>query len=658
MDKKNLIPFLMLSALVLAAWYAATFFLAPKKAAEPAPQPIPGQAEQQGVQEGPALAHPAADQAPALPEGTAPASEVPLIRGIVLENDKIKTSWTNRGAALQYVQLKEFQAPYFEKTDGKERPVLTLVRDFEEGRYSDAIEGVTFRSLEDAPEQWSHEEPTSDVRYRLIQASPERIVFEGILAGRLKVRKTVTIAQGAYNCDVTLEFSNLGREPLRFDYRLRGAMGIEQEDVRRPSMATAVAHRDGNGFGLQTVRAATVAKKGTVQNEGAHMVWAAAVNQYFVAATRPVQGEWIRSVSSEVVTDTEMLHARGRWTPGTLPPNQEANRAQAARSKAAVIMQSTPATIPAGGSEKREYQFICAPKLDSILEQYGQGMPDAISLGWFRRIGLVMLAILRFFYRLIPNYGVAILLLTVVMRIALHPLTRKSQIGMRKMQLLQPKIAEMKRKYGDDRERFTREQMEIFRRYGVHPMGGCWPMMLQMPVFIALFGTLRSAIELRQAHFIPGWISDLSQPDAVVNLGFYIPMLNWNTINILPFLMVAASLLSQQMMPKPTDPQAQKQQKMMKYMPAAFALILYNFPSGLLLYWTTSTSIGILESWLIRRRMEGMELKPVDEQRKAAKGARPGTQPAKRGLLDKLMGAMEQHEKKSRLQAAKKKREQ
>ncbi|MDP6439126.1 MAG: membrane protein insertase YidC, partial [Candidatus Brocadiia bacterium] len=581
MDRKNFIQFLVISAVILAAWYGAMMIFGLGK---PPQRPVPRQGQEPVPAQG-------QDETPVAPSdgtiGPAPAQapQVPLKTGIVRENGTLRVSFTNLGAALERVQLLNYRAPYFEEVEGeKARPVLTLVRDFQTGRLSDVVETVVFRR---GGGEFSEEVPTDDIVYEIKDTLSNPLVFEGIVRDRrtgeprLKIRKTVTLPPEGYHFDVKLEFINPTDEPLKFDFALRGAAGIEQEMPRRPGVGTVVGYRDGNGYDVDHVPAITVGKKGDKENENPQIAWAGAANQYFVAMTSPPEhADWLKSVVSRIVTDSDMLKRRGRWGEGTLAPKQERSRASLARNKATVVLRSVTRELGPGAQLTHEYQFICAPKMASVLDPYGRGVQQVVKYGWPPSVGAVLLAILRFFYGFTRNYGVAILLMTVVVRLVLHPLTRKSQVGMRRMQLLQPKIAELKRKYGDDRERFTREQMALFKKYGAHPLGGCWPMLLQFPVLIALFSTLRSAFELRQAGFIPGWIEDLSQADTIFRLPFYVPLISTNAVNVLPFLFVTASFVSQHMMPKPTDPQAQQQQKIMRWMPLFFAFILYNYASG------------------------------------------------------------------------------
>ena len=387
-------------------------------------------------------------------------------------------------------------------------------------------------------------------------------------------------------------------------------------------------------------------------NDSTNIAWAAVASRYFVAVTRPTNESWIKSVESKHVAETDMLERTGRWGEGSIPTKQERNREQLARGHATVVIQSTPLALGSSEAATHGYQFICAPKKDTVLQPYEAGLTGLIDFGMFPRLGRLILSVLKFFHRMAPNYGVAILLLTVTVRVVLHPLTRKSQVSMKKMQLLQPKIAELKDRFPDDKQKMSQEQMALFRKYGVSPMSGCWPMFLQMPVFIALFGALRAAIELRQAGFL--WVGDLSLPDTLFRFPFHVPLLG-NDFNLLPILMAATMILSQRQMPQSADPQAQAQQKMFKWMPLIFVLFLYNMPSGLTLYWTDSTTLGILEQWLTRRSLAGMELRLVGEQKRISKRGTDVAQKQKPGLLERLQG-MAQQEKKTGQQLRKKKK--
>ena len=686
MDRKTFIQFLLISMVIMTVWYLVMGQRLPSRQVEPdgqpraAPQePAPPAATDQ-VEPSEPPEEPTVEQPPP------PEKAVEVVPRIILSNELISTSWTNVGAGLEWVQLLQYRAPYFEERDGqKTRPVLTLVKEFQEGYRSDVIERITFRrgpGHQEEKEDWGLDVSTAGVVYEVVESSDSRIVFEGILHRWLKVRKTVSIEPGTYNFDVKLEFENRTDSDLAFSYRLRGAAGIERETLESRSIASAVGWSKGaNGYSVAQLGAYSIVRtekkakeaerKGelarseelldSLLNKSSGVAWAGTFGQYFAALAQPTEPGQIAGVESRSVTDADILEGLGRWKPGTMSPKQERTRADLARSNACAIIHFKALKVAAGNGETaaRAYRFITAPKLPEALEPYGRGITKAVrsasvpgfsrvlSLGTISWVSPVMLGILKFFHWIIPNYGIAILLLTAVVKVGLHPLTRKGQVGMHKMQQLQPKIAELRKKFGDDKQKMAQEQMALFKKYGVHPMSGCLPMMLQMPVFIALFVTLGSMVELRQATFIPGWITDLSRPDTIFHLPFYLPVLG-NEVNVLPFLMLAAWLLNQKFTPKPADAQAQQQQKMMKFMPFVFSIMLYHLASGLLLYWTASSAFGILEQWLIRRSLAGIKLKPVaEEEAKARRGDRARPAPEKPGFFGRLTQSLEEQSKKS-----------
>ena len=211
-------------------------------------------------------------------------------------------------------------------------------------------------------------------------------------------------------------------------------------------------------------------------------------------------------------------------------------------------------------------------------------------------------------YNAIPgiNMGVAILMLTITVKCCLFPLNLKAQSSMFMMSKIGPEIKAMQEKFKNDRQQQGLEQMKLFKKHGVNPMAGCLPMLLQMPVMISLFSTVGEGFSLRHAPFV-GWIKDLSAPDACFSIPYEIPYLGAGDgttyINLLVIFYVVTMLLQQSMMPKSTDPQQMQMQKMMKFMMIGFAFLLYNYSSGLMLYFVASNLLGMLESWYIRNRV-------------------------------------------------------
>ncbi|MHC4147959.1 MAG: membrane protein insertase YidC, partial [Planctomycetota bacterium] len=224
-----------------------------------------------------------------------------------------------------------------------------------------------------------------------------------------------------------------------------------------------------------------------------------------------------------------------------------------------------------------------------------------------------IVALMKWMYGFIHNYGVVIIILVFIIRILIHPLTKKSQVSMSKMTKLAPKAEEIKKKYANNKTEMNKHLMALYKEQGASPVMGMLPMMVQMPIWIALYSAIYASIELRGAPFLPFWITDLSVPDAAVRFStITIPLLGWKieSLNLLPILMGAAFYLQQKLMPKTAaaSPQAAQQQKMMMIMmPLFLPLVLYKAPSGLNLYIMASTFAGVIEQYIIRKHIRQKE---------------------------------------------------
>ena len=217
-------------------------------------------------------------------------------------------------------------------------------------------------------------------------------------------------------------------------------------------------------------------------------------------------------------------------------------------------------------------------------------------LGWLESI---LKFFLDLFYRLVPNYGAAIILLTLFVKILYYPLTKKSYASTSKMQELSPKIAEIKERFKDNSAKMNQEMAALYKREKVNPLGGCLPLLLQMPIFIAMYGVMSKHFALRGAPFML-WIRDLSEPDSILNFGsFTLPLLNWNDLRILPILFVVTQLLSSKLMQTPNTSSSKNMMLMQYLMPVFFFFILYNAPAGLLLYWTMTNVITAAQQKII-----------------------------------------------------------
>jgi YidC/Oxa1 family membrane protein insertase len=630
MDRKTLTQFLVISFLILAVWAGAARLLYTPQAPPPVPQGAPAQQAQPAPQQldaqqppvqAPAAAEPPPQQPPAAQPAApeAPAAEVKSLR---LENKHLQMEWTNLGAALHTLVLLDnrYRAPYYEDD---ERPPLTLLSEFQQGMLSDTIETVTFITHPTAQGPATRTDvPTADLVYRIAEQGPDRVVFEATVrddrGDALLIRKTVSVPPDSYDYNVSLDFQNVSGTAYDVAFALRGAAGIERESLSSPYMGTRVGlERGPNDYKVVSRPAAKLMPQDPSPNQAARIAWAAVVNHYFIALLRPKDIEWVDSVASDLIVEQDLVQATGRWhTPYLLRMNDRSALAK----DATVVINTVPLPMQPGARAQQQYEFITAPKDRDLLAAYDTGFEGLIEFGWFGAISRVAIAILNAIHAVLPNYGVAILILTVLVRLVLHPLTRKQQVGMIKMQKLQPQIAELQRKYADDKQAQTREQMALFQKYGVHPLSGCGPMLLQFPVLVALYRALGAAIELRHAPFL--WINDLSVPDTIYHFPFNLPFLQ-DQLNILPIVMAAVMFWQQQGMPSPTSEQAQQQQKMMKWMPVIFVFFFYHMSSGLVLYWTASSAIGIFERWLINRQAASIELKPVGERKRRPGGVAP-----------------------------------
>ncbi len=241
------------------------------------------------------------------------------------------------------------------------------------------------------------------------------------------------------------------------------------------------------------------------------------------------------------------------------------------------------------------FGLYLGPKEITRLKALHHHLAEAVDFGWFNIIAKPLLYVLKFFNKFFHNYGISIIVLTIVIKILFWPLTHKGQKSMKTMQKLQPKLKKLKEKYGDDKERLNKELMQLYKTYKINPLGGCLPMVLQIPVFFALYKVLLQAIELRHAPFCL-WINDLSAPDRLMIPGVHIPFLGG--IPVLTLLMGVSMFIQQKMSPSSLDPM---QSKMMLFMPIIFTVMFINFPSGLVLYWLVNNILSIIQQYYINK---------------------------------------------------------
>lgn len=258
------------------------------------------------------------------------------------------------------------------------------------------------------------------------------------------------------------------------------------------------------------------------------------------------------------------------------------------------VLSGNVVLLPPQSHKSYSYTIYFGPKKLSTLSADGHNLEKIINFGWFDILAKPMLALLNFLYGYINNYGWAIILVTVIIKILFWPIAHKGMKSMKTMQKLQPKMAKLREKYADNKDRLNQEMIQLYKTYKVNPLGGCLPMVLQIPIFFALYKVLLQTIELRHAPFML-WITDLSAPDRLF-IGLDIPYLGG--IPVLTLLMGASMFLQQKMTPTAMDP---TQAKIMMFLPVVFTFMFLNFASGLVLYWFLNNLLSIGQQYAINK---------------------------------------------------------
>jgi YidC/Oxa1 family membrane protein insertase len=268
-------------------------------------------------------------------------------------------------------------------------------------------------------------------------------------------------------------------------------------------------------------------------------------------------------------------------------------------SRAAEQMHSelrfAPEEVPPGGSVTRKFLVYAGPSYYQDLKSLESGFERILSHGFFGTFKLWLLIALQWAHRATGNYGWAILLITLVIKLLFTPFTHMSFESMKKMQALQPKLKVIQEQYKNDQSKLSREMMDMYKRHKVNPMGGCLPMLLQIPVFIAFYQVLAQTAELQGEPFI-FWMKDLSAPDRAWVFPLALPFVG-DALNILPILMIGSMVWQQQLTPQTGTPE---QQKMMMFMPIVMGVLFYQLPSGLVLYWFVSNLLSIVHQLFVK----------------------------------------------------------
>jgi YidC/Oxa1 family membrane protein insertase len=578
MDKRTILAVVLSVVIITASFVIQSVFFptslpqpaaAPTAPAAPAPPaapaaPAPLPSAPQG---GPIAAPAAPDAQPAL----APVQEAP-VRSVALSTPVFDATFSTRGAVLTSLKLKAYK-----EADGS--PVEMVIGG-ESGVYP-------FRLYLD------RYDTGNDVFVQESSLQPDRVEFS-----------RPYVYRGSDGRDVTLNVKKSFRFN-RSDYMIEFRVSLETaERDRLPIEAYSFA------FGPQIgPHFAKLDERGEYRHliyyaDGKRKDFTGKVRQRQVpleerAGWAAIEGKYFIVTGISYVADLTAYQVGFDTTPLTGLPERKQHSLTYSRLVGRNI------ALDEG------YKFYIGPKKRDILQRYndreknewresGLKLEEAVASSFWGWLSDALKWMLEMFYRLIPNWGVAIILLTILTKILFWPLTQKSFESTSKMQALGPKLQELRAKYKDNPTKMNQETAALYKREGVNPLGGCLPLLLQMPIFFALYRLFNDYFELRGAAFIPGWIPDLSAPEQFLTLPFSIPFLG-DTLNLLPFLMTGMTFL-QQLVTQTPGTQPTGQTKMLLYgMPLFFFFIMYNMPSGLLLYWTVQSLLSFVQQFYINQ---------------------------------------------------------
>jgi YidC/Oxa1 family membrane protein insertase len=560
-DKRTIIGFILIGLVIILYPIYMEWIGAGKKAPPERPEQVdstlqaPAQAAEQAI--------PPTQEAKPGTTGLVSADTLVQEKMVTVETDLYSAQFTSRGALLRSFVLKKYQGP-----DGRDIQIVpsdgaSFPLDFE---FPDA--GIDLGQLDFRPDRddlvLSQETPEGSVTFTFTSKSGARLA------------KKYRFINGRYDFKLQLEMGDPKLGDLGRKFLLDWSPGLRStEKNRREDLGYFAAY---SMLGTEMSEMKKFAKSQEAQPEllreagSGATKWVATRTKYFVAVLMPSSGQGVGFSAS----GTRTLSAGG---------------GQEIETKRIGVSLEMP--LPTDASLADTFTVYVGPIDYYILRSYRVGLEGIVNLGWkiIRPFSIAILWLFLRLHRIIPNYGFVIILFTILMKFAFHPLTRKSTTATLKMQELQPKMAQLKEKYKKDPARLNQETMKLYKTAGVNPLGGCLPLLLQMPVFYGLFIVFRSTIELRGAKFV-FWLTDLSQMDP-----YY----------VLPIIMAVAMFWQQKISIK--DP---KQAMLVYFMPVLFFFFFFRFPAGLTLYWTVFNILSLIETYYFKSK--GLHVSSVSRQ--------------------------------------------
>jgi len=460
------------------------------------------------------------------------------------ETNRYFLTFSNIGGSIKGIKLKDYKAP-----DSNEPLDLAEVQNPRE--YILSIESPLSKS------------PLNLAAYE--ESRKDNVVAYSLKTDDFQITKKYILHNTKYGIELQLFVKNISSQPREFSYRIIGGAGVKEYNERDKAFLETLAKINGKIVKLKKPKDERIITPGLVD-------WTAIKTKYFSIILKPFNSKsqfYSENKKSEIVTGIE----------------------------------SNPILIQPGMSIEEKFVLFAGPSHISVLKEFGYDLEETIDYGFFGGISKALIVVMRFFYSVVHSWGLSIILLAVFLNIILFPLTRKSLTSIQRMQELHPEMEKIKAKNKDNPQKLNKEIMELYKKYKINPFSGCLPMLLQMPIFFALYQALMKSIELRNTKFL--WIKDLSSPDAL-KLPLTLPVIG-NSINILPIVMAGAMVLQQKLSTASmgaavSEEQKQQQKMMLVIMPVMFGVIFYNMPSGLVLYWFMNTMLTIVEQMFIFRK--------------------------------------------------------
>jgi YidC/Oxa1 family membrane protein insertase len=518
--------------LSVVVFYIFSMVMGPEKK-----QVAPATSQSAATAGAPAAAPSAATPAPPVSSSPQPAA-APAVKDITVDTGLYTAVFSSRGGALKSMTLKKYR----EQISPNSSPVV-LDTNTDPALLNFSTRATGFNLSDSAT--YAADAETVKVSGK----ESGQLVFTHISGQGFTVRKVYTFAADSYGIRLDTQVLNNSAAPL---------VGTIQQIMTYPAepkvkdnrfdTAGSYLYAD-NALQANKVKDVAAASKKFDKN----VLWAGFADKYFLSA--------ILSEKNSISSVELKKNAAGFME---------------------TIVSAPQVTVNAGQSVTVSQRLFVGPKDIDILKAQGNELVQSLDLGWFTALAKPLLYTLKFFYGYVGNYGIAIIIVTIILKALFFPLTHKSYKSMKDMQKIQPKMAALKEKFKDDRDAMNKAVMELYRDHKVNPLGGCLPMVVQIPVFFALYKALMFSIELRHAPFFL-WVADLSDKDP-----YYVT----------PVIMGITMFVQQKMTPSQMDP---IQQKMMLALPVVFTFMFLSFPSGLVLYWLVNNVLTIGQQMYINK---------------------------------------------------------